>query len=430
MDYAGINYDYNDNVYLVSNMKPENPALDPNPAGAVPGAPSLVLEFDKTYPGTLPTRTVRPRASCRPSRTDWTRARAADSYRPALLDLDLAAGDLRVDTFGTATTGSNANLDNTLVNGLQLPFDGSTGVVPRDDDARRAAVEPHRRQPAGRRDVRPEPGQLHQARRDQQGRACPRIEFFKEEAGVGATVGTTIAIPSPSTVASLELLLIADRRPAPVRAAYAVDGGAVHRHARHRDLDRVTGGAVLLDPGEGRDHHDEQGRGLGRGRLRALRDPAPAIRRDARVLRDALYRLDVAGSGQYIDTAGATWTPDTGLFSPSTAIDEGATTTPLEIANTNDDVIYRTYRGNVGNVPIAQRVLTYNLGTRGLTSVDLRLHFAERAAGNNLPGERVFDIEAEGVVLRNDFDIVVAAGGQNTAIMRALQRTSRSSTGA
>ncbi len=29
----------------------------------------------------------------------------------------------------------------------------------------------------------------------------------------------------------------------------------------------------------------------------------------------------------------------------------------------------------------------------------------------------MFDIEAEGVVLRNDFDIVVAAGGQNTAIV-------------
>ena len=39
MDYAGINYDYNDNVYLVSNMKPENPAVDPNPAGACPGCP-------------------------------------------------------------------------------------------------------------------------------------------------------------------------------------------------------------------------------------------------------------------------------------------------------------------------------------------------------------------------------------------------------
>ena len=25
MDYSGINYDYNDNVYLVSNMKPEAP---------------------------------------------------------------------------------------------------------------------------------------------------------------------------------------------------------------------------------------------------------------------------------------------------------------------------------------------------------------------------------------------------------------------
>ena len=39
-----------------------------------------------------------------------------------------------------------------------------------------------------------------------------------------------------------------------------------------------------------------------------------------------------------------------GLFSPSYAIAEGANVQPQEIANTNDDVIYRTYRGNVGNV--------------------------------------------------------------------------------
>ena len=30
MDYAGINYDFNDNVYLVENVKPEDPAVDPN----------------------------------------------------------------------------------------------------------------------------------------------------------------------------------------------------------------------------------------------------------------------------------------------------------------------------------------------------------------------------------------------------------------
>ena len=51
MDYSGINYDYNDNVYLVSNMKPET-ATDPSAPGPVPGASALQLEFDAAVAGT------------------------------------------------------------------------------------------------------------------------------------------------------------------------------------------------------------------------------------------------------------------------------------------------------------------------------------------------------------------------------------------
>ena len=131
--------------------------------------------------------------------------------------------------------------------------------------------------------------------------------------------------------------------------------------------------------------------------------------------RQALTRLDVAGSGTYTDTNGKQWVPDTGLFSPSSAIDEGANVQPQEIANTNDDVIYRTYRGNVGNVPLAQRVLTYQIPTHGLTNMDLRLHFAERASGNDMPGDRLFDVVAEGDTVLHNFDILSASGGQNTA---------------
>ena len=117
MDYAGINYDYNDNVYLVTNMKPENPALDPNPPAAVPGAASLVLEFDRAYAGTLADKDGQTTGftSIQANRLDTSPG--VDSYRPALLDIDPTAGRLGVDTFGTPTTGSNANLDNTLVNG-------------------------------------------------------------------------------------------------------------------------------------------------------------------------------------------------------------------------------------------------------------------------------------------------------------------------
>ncbi|MDX6681898.1 MAG: large repetitive protein, partial [Solirubrobacteraceae bacterium] len=72
-----------------------------------------------------------------------------------------------------------------------------------------------------------------------------------------------------------------------------------------------------------------------------------------------LYRLDVGGSGNYTDVNGNVWKPDTGLFSPSSAPNEGATTAPLEIDRTLDDPLYRTYRGNVGSVPQDQRTLSY-----------------------------------------------------------------------
>jgi malectin (di-glucose binding ER protein)/Calx-beta domain-containing protein len=133
-----------------------------------------------------------------------------------------------------------------------------------------------------------------------------------------------------------------------------------------------------------------------------------------------LQRLDVGASGDYTDVNGNVWRPDTGLFSPSSAPNEGANTAPLEIDRTSDDTIYDTYRGNVGNVPQAQRTLSYTLPTGSATSVDLRLHFAERAAGNNAAGRRLQDIFAEGTLLRDDFDVFAATGGQNRAFVLAL----------
>ena len=128
----------------------------------------------------------------------------------------------------------------------------------------------------------------------------------------------------------------------------------------------------------------------------------------------ALYRLDVASPATtYRDTAFDYWTPDNGLYTPDTAIAEGANVQPQGIANTNDDVIYRTYRGNVGDVPLDQRALTYNLPTKGLQKMDVKLHFAERYW--QASGQRVFDIEAEGQLLQDDYDIYAAAGGENTA---------------
>ena len=48
-----------------------------------------------------------------------------DQYQPSLIDLDTAAGLLKLTTRGSSTTGGNSGADNTLVNALETQFDGT-----------------------------------------------------------------------------------------------------------------------------------------------------------------------------------------------------------------------------------------------------------------------------------------------------------------
>ena len=41
-------------------------------------------------------------------------------------------------------------------------------------------------------------------------------------------------------------------------------------------------------------------------------------------------------------------------------------------------------------------------------NMDLRLHFAERASGDYMPGDRLFDVIAEGDTVLHNFDILAA----------------------
>jgi hypothetical protein len=129
------------------------------------------------------------------------------------------------------------------------------------------------------------------------------------------------------------------------------------------------------------------------------------------------YRLDTAGSGNYTDTLGRVWAPDSGFFTPSTAIAELGSL-PDDVLNTSDDVIYRTYRGNVGAVPLDQRVLTYSLPVpAGTQRLNVRLHFAERCSCDTAAGSRVFNVQMEGTAYSSSLDIVGAAGAANTALV-------------
>ena len=102
--------------------------------------------------------------------------------------------------------------------------------------------------------------------------------------------------------------------------------------------------------------------------------------------------------------------------------------TPLAIANTRDDPIFQTYRGNVGTVPLDQRSFSYALPVGSASRVDVRLYFAERAGGNNAVGKRVFDISAEGNLLVDNFDIFARTGAVNPPTS-CRWTTSRSATG-
>ena len=200
MDYSGINYDYNDNVYLVSNMKPET-ATDPSAPGLVPGASGLQLEFDAAVAGTLADKDGQGTGfrSTQPNERDVTVG--SDSYLASLLDLDTTAGgSLRVTSSGTATEGTNGGNDNTLVNGLRLPFDGTGdpfSVVARiagpvtqyDEGSEQAGV-----QLGNDQDNFVKVAVIEKTVGATTG---PAIEFLAEQGGTGTTIGTPVLHPHP-----------------------------------------------------------------------------------------------------------------------------------------------------------------------------------------------------------------------------------------
>ena len=113
------------------------------------------------------------------------------------------------------------------------------------------------------------------------------------------------------------------------------------------------------------------------------------------------YRLNVAGSA-YSDTSGNAWTPDSGFYVPTDAKSEGGTS--HDIANTEDDPLYQTYRALLPNKSLDERVLVYNLPVPS-GDYDVRLHFAEIYW--DVSGKRVFDVVVEGATVLDNFDILL-----------------------
>ncbi|PEN12830.1 hypothetical protein CRI94_12560 [Longibacter salinarum] len=120
-------------------------------------------------------------------------------------------------------------------------------------------------------------------------------------------------------------------------------------------------------------------------------------------------RLNTGGSA-YTATTGEVWSGDQ-YNSGGTKYKVSSTTA---IAGTQEDPLYRTER--YGD-------MTYDIPVSD-GSYTVRLHFAELffgvERGTNDPGQRVFDVSAEGSLILDDFDILAETGAPLTALVKEV----------
>lgn len=214
---TGKNFDYNDYVYLLKNAKPESPALDPSVGGLVPGSPELVFGFNKTYAGSLTDKDGESIGFTSTQLNENDTFTANTSYSPGQLDINTSGlGKLSV----TTTKGSNAKNDNTLVNGLQTTFDGRV----RKSAISTQLVGPlsNITTPVQQAGVMFGPDQDNYIKLvaiAQEGGTLG-LQFYSENKGVGTSINPIVPISSPSTLQSLELMLLTDPSTGTVQAAY------------------------------------------------------------------------------------------------------------------------------------------------------------------------------------------------------------------
>lgn len=406
MDYSGINYDYQDNMYLVTGMRPEVSSDDPSGTAVLPGAAGTSLDFAAPVTGTLPDATGQGTGftQTQGNKNDTTPRSA--SLKSA--QLSLGNGALAV----TTTAGSNGGTDNTLANGLALPFDAGaevTTVTSRlngpftaiDAGAEQAGVQ-----------FGPDQDDFAKVAVINSG-GTRKVQLYGEVASVGTQAGLSAVVPA--TAQALDLYLVLDPAAGSVRGYYRVDAGP---------LVAVPGTVAVPAASAGR-WFTRQGRAgiittSKSGTAFTASFDSFAIRPGDESQPDgaAVRRIDSGSTTSYTDAQGNVWAPDTGLFTPSTTPAEGATTTPTAIDNTVEDPLYRTYRGNVGS--LTPRTFSYAIPTADLAHARVRLLFTERASTNRAVGKRVFSITAEGTTYRLDMDIFASAGAGNSAVTLTL----------
>lgn len=419
-DYVGVsvtNYDFNDNLYLVTNIRPDDASADPNVGGLYPGASNLVLDFNANMPGTILDKNGQTTGFHKVQSNGVDRSNVQDSYRPGLIERNSAAGTLTL----TTTSGTNAGLTNSLVNGLTAAFDGR---------ATRFSVRALLNAPGSILIANgQQAGVLLGSDRDNGVRLIagiftaggPFSVRFQRESNAGTTTISTTAIPTTG-LQKLELILFGDPSTGEVTGGYrttsaggtsavvALPGTAVWTGTGyHTIFDRRSYGGIMASHGTAASTQVDFDRF-------AVQSEAGAG--------SGLVRLINVGGAQYTAVDGRTWGTDAGLYAPSTA--QAEYWGPTSIEGTADDLLYETYRANLGNLPMDQRALKYEVPVGSPRSLIVKLHFAEnwwgapgKGAGGS--GKRVFDITVEGKKVLADFDITPAVGGALRALVVPLE---------
>lgn len=165
--------------------------------------------------------------------TGFTRTQAnnfGNSYQPQLIDLDTAAGVLKLTTTGNATNGGNAGADNSLVNALETQFDGqSSGFI---IQARLKGPLTYLNDPFEQGGIYFGPDQDNYVKlvaiRTQNGNF---LQFRDEQNQSTVTLPTgsqaqEVPIGSFASINSLDLRLVGDAASGRVTAFYAINGGS------------------------------------------------------------------------------------------------------------------------------------------------------------------------------------------------------------
>jgi glucose/arabinose dehydrogenase len=220
---SGKNWDFQDYVFLLRNAQPELTAA------AVPGDPSLNLDFSAAKTGT-----ITDKSGLGTGFTSVQANTAGTQYVPAQLTLDTASGALKI----LSTAGSNTNGVNNQQNALQLGFDGTRQKF----QAQSRLIGPFTGINLGSDQqaifVGPDQDNYFKLEVECQGDGKQHLTIWYEKNGVGSIL-TSVLLSNPSA-ATVDLFITGDPAAGTLQAAYRVNS--------NNAADVITFGAATVVP--------------------------------------------------------------------------------------------------------------------------------------------------------------------------------------